>query len=142
MERFFRSGTKFLFIALVVLIFTSYFHSAAQAKPLTLVFEWQQDLSPDLKGWNLYMSETSGTYAGEPILSVFYDGNPQNEYTSQTDIFSPDGEKHIYYFVLTAFDDATPDPNESGYSNEVSQVVDFQAPGIPFSFIVEIKPFP
>ena len=142
MERLRKTVLVTIMYLMVVLILMSFLTPYAHARPLTLTFGWQQDMSPGLKGWNLYMSETPGAFPPEPILSIFYDGNPQNEYTSDTEIFSPDGETHIYYFVLTAFDDATPDPNESGYSNEVSQVVDFAAPGIPFTFTVEIKPFP
>lgn len=130
------------FFVVACLVVISVVSNVVHARPLTLTFAWQQPMSPGLKGWNLYMSGASGEYQGEPILSVSYDGNPQNEYTSQTDIFSPDAETHIYYFVLTAFDDAEPDSNESGYSNEVSRVIDFEAPGVPFYLTVEIKPFP
>lgn len=125
--------------AIFFLIFGLIVHKV-QAGPLTLTFGWQQDMSPGLKGWRLYMSETPGDYPADAILTILYDGNPLNEYKAITDIFSPDDESHIYYFVLTAFDDAEPDPNESGWSNEISQMIDFESPGIPFTFTVEIYP--
>jgi hypothetical protein len=105
----------------------------------TLTFGWEQTMP--VTGWNLYMSVLPGTYNDPPVLTVVYDGNPLNEYTADTIITSPDGESHTYYFVLTSYDEADP-VNESGYSNEVSQVIDFEAPGVPFSLTVTIKATP
>ena len=111
----------------------------ALAGNVTLTFGWEQTLP--VTGWHLYMSATSGVYNDPPVLTIVYDGNPLNEYTTDTIINSPDGEEHLYYFVLTAYDSADP-VNETGYSNEVSQVIDFEAPATPFTLTVEIKAVP
>ena len=101
----------------------------------TLQFEWDQVISSDFAGWKLYMSETSGDYAGVVPIDIPYTG--QTVYESTQTITSPDDETHTYYFVLTAYDDEVPS-NESGYSNEASVTIDFEPPETPFTFIVII----
>lgn len=127
------------YLAILVMVVMLAMTGAVYAKDVTLTFAWEQTLP--VTGWNLYMSATAGVYDDPPILTVVYDGNPLNEYTSDVIITSPDGETHTYHFVLTSYDDATP-PNESGYSNEVSQVIDFESPATPFSLKVTIKAAP
>jgi hypothetical protein len=78
----------------------------------------------------------SGTYPSEPVSTLYYQGVEQTEYQADEIITSPDGEEHTYYFVLTAFDE---DGNESGYSNEMSAPIDFEAPGVPFSLTVTVQ---
>ena len=101
----------------------------------SLEFSWDQVISSDFAGWKLYMSETPGDYTGVAPIDIPYTG--QSTYESTQVIISPDGETHIYYFVLTAYDDEMPSL-ESGYSNEVSQEIDFEAPGEPFSLTVTV----
>jgi len=102
----------------------------------TLTFQWEQAISADFAGWQLYMSETPGVYPSAPVATINYGGVEQTTYTSDEVIPSADGEEHTYYFVLTAFDT---EGNESGRSNEVSQVIDFLAPDAPFSFTVTVQ---
>ena len=134
---------RFLVFPIMMLVLIGMLAMAAPVKAgdVTLEFTWEQDMSIPLVGWHLYISATSGVYTDPPVLTVVYDGNPLNEYTAEGVITSPDGEEKTYYFVLTAYDGATP-PNESGHSKEVFQVIDFQPPGTPFSLKVIIKPAP
>lgn len=127
------------YLVLLFMVIALAMTAPAFAKEVTLTFGWEQTLP--VTGWHLYMSATSGVYDDPPVLIIVYDGNPLNEYTADTIINSPGGESHTYYFVLTAYDDSTP-PNESGHSNEVSQVIDFESPATPFSLTVIIKATP
>ncbi len=120
---------KKLIIFLAVALLTI----SAFAGQKNLKFEWEQALSPDLLQWNLYYSET----AGGPytlLTDIVYAGEPGPQFTSDPIIFtSPDGQAVTYYFVLTAEDASG---NESRYSNEVSEIIDFEAPDAPFTFTV------
>ncbi len=116
-----------VFLAVLVLAVSAF------AGQKNLRFAWEKTLSPDLIQWNLYYSET----AGGPytlLTNIVYTGDPGPQFTSDPIIFtSPDGQIVTYYFVLTAEDGGG---NESGYSNEVSEIIDFQAPDAPFTFTV------
>lgn len=97
----------------------------------TKTFVWQQDLpSPnDMAGWKLYQASISG---GPWILieTIPYI-SPLTEYTVSKSIMGPDNQVTTLYFTVTAFDTSG---NESGRSEEVSAVFDFQPPGIPVQF--------
>lgn len=116
-----------VFLAVLVLSMSAF------AGQKNLEFAWEQTLSPDLLKWNLYYSET----AGGPytlLTNIVYTGDPGPQFASDPIIFtSPDGQVVAYYFVLTAEDASG---NESGYSNEVSETIDFEAPDVPFTFTV------
>lgn len=122
-------------LALIVLALALFVASPAVAGTKTITFAWEQpgDIS-DLQGWKLYVSEAAGgPYTIQTTIN--YDGNPLQEYQSAQPIISPDGQRKTYYFVVTAFDQSG---NESGYSNEVSAIIDFEAPLLPIKLIIKV----
>jgi hypothetical protein len=127
---------KFLFIFLLCSLL--FFPVKSFAGNVSLTFEWEQVISPEFAGWKMYMSQTSGTYPATPWITVPY-ASQQTVYTHVEPLSSPDGETHTYYFVLTAFDNNN---NESAYSDEVSAIIDFEAPSKPFSLKVTVQPVP
>lgn len=118
----------------IVVVFIVF--SLAWAGQKTLVAQWEQTLpSPnDLKEWRLYIS----THSGGPynLLRTIPFVSPQTTYTDEFQLSSPDGQRMQYFFVLTAVDTSG---NESGYSNEASVWIDFEAPGVPANLRVVIK---
>ena len=129
---------KLFFILLVAVLF------AALASPMwagskQLTFAWEQVLpeTNDLKEWRIY----SATQSGGPytLTATVPYVSPQTTYTSSQQMTSPDGQRVQYFFVLTALDNAG---NQSGYSNEVSTWIDFEAPGIPTKFTVTVTVVP
>ncbi len=126
-----------LFILVCIVLFGSVGLSWSGTK--TLTFAWQQDLPTpvnDLAGWRLYQSTTPGasckaTKVGGDIVFI----SQQVEYTSSVSIAAPDNQRTTLYFSVTAFDISG---NESGCSNEVVAVIDFQAPTIPVQLKVTI----
>ena len=128
---------KKMFIVFLSILFVCLSFGAAQAEEDTLKFTWgQQEICPDFAGWHIYQSETSGDYGDVPAFDVPY-VNKQEDYNATEMIISPDGEEHIYFFVMTAYDLKG---NESIYSNECNATIDFLAPGIPFSLTVTVTP--
>ena len=101
----------------------------------TLTFAWNQTLPDpnDLAGWKLYSSQTPG--GPYTLAATIPFAGAQTEYTSAQPFVSPDGQRKTYYFVLTAFDTSG---NASGYSNEVSATIDFEAPGVPIQLKVTV----
>jgi len=97
--------------------------SLALAEPM-VTLEWTANTEPDLAGYNVYRSQTDGgpyTKLGSVIA-------PTVTYTDRTGAYDV-----LYYYVVTAFDGESP-PNESGYSNQVSNLAeqpDETAPGTP-----------
>jgi len=69
------------------------------------------------------------------LVSLPFEGASAT-YTSDAVLTSPDGQEVTWYFVCTAVD---AEGNESGYSNEISQVIDFAAPNEPYNFSVTIE---
>lgn len=121
---------KYIIIILALLIV-----SPAFAGTKTLNFAWDQTISPDLAGWKLY----TATRAGDPgtlSATITYDGSGKTSYTSAQPITAPDHAETTYYFTLTAFDKSG---NETSRSNEVSTVIDFQAPGTPINLKVTVS---
>ena len=90
-----------------------------------VTFQWDANSENDLAGYKLYRSATSGDYTGStPIdipLSILEDANSPT-YTEEN---IPDG---TWYWVATAYDTAG---NESGYSNQVTAMLDATAPAPP-----------
>jgi hypothetical protein len=101
----------------------------------TLNCSWNQTLpSPnDLAGWGLYQSSTSGgSYT--KILDIQY-VSQQTKYTATTAITVPDGATTTLYFALDAVDGSG---NRSAKSNQVTVVIDFEAPGVPINFTITV----
>jgi hypothetical protein len=84
-------------------------------------FAWDANTETDLAGYKLYC----GTVTGGPYTFVKTVAAPG--LTTSND-FTTDGTR---YCVLTAYDTAG---NESGYSNQVTVVVDTVAPAAPRNF--------
>ena len=105
---------KRIWMAIILVLLMISYAPAAQK-----VFTWDANTEADLAGYRLYMSNTSGSYGTTPIATI-----PAGTETLNYDV-SPDG---TYYFVMTAYDT---NDNESGYSNEVSTVIDETAPAPP-----------
>ena len=81
---------------------------------LSVEFEWTANTEPDLAGYNMYRSlADGGPY--QKIGSTTTPGYVDN--TVEFDV--------VYYWVVTAFDE---DGNESGYSNQVSNITETPAP--------------
>ena len=100
-----------------------------------LTFAWSQPGSlAGFAGWKLYQSDVSGL-PGVLAMTIPYGGVAQTEYTGTKTLTSPDGVTKTYYFTLTAFDTSG---NESAKSNEVSAMIDFEAPGVPLTLKVTV----
>lgn len=111
----------------------------------TLEFEWDYPNPPsDLAGFRIYKSLTSGTYipvSQDPqtthlLVEIPYTGQAPDDIYQATEVLdSPDGQTTIWYFVATAFDN---EGLESGFSNEVSARIDFEAPPTTINFKVRV----
>lgn len=77
-----------------------------------VTLSWQANTEPDLAGYKLYQSTTSGQYAA-PVATL------GNVTTHTVTVPTPPADS-TYYFTLSAYDLAG---NESGKSNEVSRLV-------------------
>ena len=100
-----------------------------------ILFQWEQDISPDFAGWKLYMNTEPGvTSDGEPFAEILYE-TQSDTYTTEQVIEPPANVETTYYFVMTAYDH---NGNESDISEEVNVTFDYEAPAKPFSFTVTI----
>lgn len=128
---------KKLFIIAVV-IFGLLIHSMAMAGS-NVTFEWDTNDEADLAGYRLWQSTVSGQYdqTQPPAFEVKL-GDPGFDHTGDRCQWTledvPDG---TYYWVLTAFDNETPE-NESGFSNEVTATIDTTAPGSPSAVTIHV----
>ena len=108
----------------------------ATEKPIT--FEWEQagtDLAT-MDKWTLYYSETAGGAYLKLVDIPYVSEEATYSHTEPITLVNA-GEERTIYFVLTASDKSG---NESGYSNEVNALIDFKAPGSPFSFKIVVVP--
>lgn len=119
---------KKLFIAILTVCFLAMASLACAG--LSVEFAWTANTEPDLAGYNMYRSETDGgpyTKIGSSTTTGYTDS------TVEFDI--------MYYWVVTAFDEAG---NESGYSNQVSNMTetppppDETPPGVPQDINVNV----
>ncbi len=122
---------KLLLLTLAFLFITSLSFGGQKVK----TFGWQQDLPDpnDLAGWKLYQSSTAG--GPWTLVETIPYISPLTEYTASKSIIVPDNQVTTLYFTVTAFETSG---NESGRSNEVSAVFDFQPPGIPVQFKITV----
>jgi hypothetical protein len=109
---------------------------AGASQEKILRFEWNYEQPPnDISGFRLYRSDVSGG----PYLMIV--DIPWSEvadgFKKTTVVEAEDNTTSIKYFVLTAYDLAG---NESINSNEVFTIIDFEAPGEPYSFTVTVVP--
>ena len=116
---------RFCVIATLALFFAFVAASAHAASNVTLA--WDAVANPDLAGYRLYQSDTSGRYqyGAERCAAEIPAG-------TETVILEnvPDG---VWYWVATAFDNAG---NESGPSNEVTAILDTTAPDVPGQLVL------
>lgn len=113
-----------------------------------LTFEWDQNEAdlPDIAGWTLYMSATSGSgyvkvidipFTAAPAVdgvTVFSSGAAMN-------IVGVSGSTVTKYFVLTSKNAIN---EESEYSNEVSYAftIPYGKPAKPFNFKIKVTATP
>jgi len=85
-----------------------------------ITFAWNQLISEDFGGWNIYISESSGNEY-KLFTQLSYDGEVKDEYTTTVIISNiPVGVTITYYFVATSYD---VNGNESDASNEVYKTI-------------------
>ena len=104
---------KKLLLAIIIFLATT---MTAYAIDVTL--RWEANTEPDLAGYRIYRSATSGS-------GYVLAGTVLQPTTQFTDLNIPDGK---WYWVATAFDT---DNLESGYSNEVTETLDSLPPAPP-----------
>jgi len=95
----------------------------------TLKLSWEQNISSDFKGWNVYIADhmmTNCKTDGTLHTTLIYDPS-MTEYTTQLEL---EGDVESLYFAMTALDTGG---NESSCSNQVSL-----APEPPFNLFIEI----
>lgn len=103
---------------------------AGPAHAASVVLEWDASVSTDVYGYRVYQSTVKGTY--NKTTGKVCDVTAS---TSSCTVSSlTDGT--TYYWVATAYDSGY---NESGYSNEVTQRIDFTAPTPPVLRIKSIS---
>ena len=108
----------------------------------TLTFQWQYDDPVDqgVAKFRIYKSMASGVYDHDNDMLIELPFTiEQTEYEVDGVLTSPDGQTVTWYFVATALDDQG---NESGHSNEVSALIDFEGPGDIINFKVTLKVVP
>lgn len=92
-----------------------------------VTFQWTPNTENDLAGYRVHR----GTQTGGPYTQVGSDvacGPNDSTCCEFVDMNIPDG---TYFWVATAFDTSG---NESGYSNEVTDMLDSTAPAPPQEF--------
>jgi hypothetical protein len=127
---------KIVLIVLVALaVFACKVEAFAGTKTITFVWEQGSADLPNLKEWRLHYALT----AGGPytvLVTVPYDGVVKPEYSNVTPVsVIADGQKATVYFVATA---VATSGVESGYSNEVNQLIDFTVVTVPIQLKIII----
>lgn len=107
-------------ILLMILILLS-FGSAALAAGGKATLSWDANKEADLAGYKVYFGTASGKYG--PAIDAGKTATPSTPSYSVT--IPNDG---TYYFAITAYDTAG---NESGFSAEVSKIIDSTPPAPP-----------
>ena len=132
---FARDIILFALAALITLIIAA----PCLAGSKTITFGWQYDdpVGQGVAKFRIYKSMAQGVYDHDMdmLVELPYTGE-QTEYEVDGVLTSPDGQAVTWHFVATALDDQG---NESGHSNEVSTLVDFEAPESIINFKATIK---
>jgi hypothetical protein len=124
---------------LLAFIFCFLMVGFAQAEAIRI--SWEHDLPGDLAGFKIYM-QSEAVVPGCPenpkeeneIADLPYvPGEPL-----QTDYQLTGAENETFHFVITAYDNATPDPNESDCSEEATYTMPDLPINAPFSVIIEV----
>ena len=106
-------------------------------KTITFGWEYVDPVGQGVAKFRIYKSMTPGIYnhTADMVVELTYT-TEQTEYEVDGVLISPDGQTVTWYFVATALDDQG---NESGHSNEVSALIDFEWPGEIINFKVTLK---
>jgi hypothetical protein len=127
-----------IFMFLILILFVA-MGSGAIAGDRDLTFQWEyaDPVGQGVTHFRIYKSLVSGTYILADIdrLAEIEFTGESGVYETDATLTSPDGQAVMWYFIATAWDGQM----ESGLSNEVSQLIDFEAPGDVFNFTVTIK---
>ena len=128
---------KILRVGLTLLVLTLLLSGVSLAGSKTINFAWEQGTSdlPNLQEWRIHSSLTQG--GPYKLLSTIpFDGTTKLEYTGSGTVTEiADGQKATVYFVATAFGKSGA---ESGYSNEVSALIDFTTVTTPINLKIVI----
>lgn len=116
---------KRLLLALILLLSLI---SLAFASSSNLTFEWNANSEPDLAGYRLYQSTSSGVY-------ILGQGNEVLDILAGTMIETINVADGTWFWVLTAYDT---EGNESGPSNEVFKMLDATEPDAPTGLTITI----
>ena len=117
------------------------FGSPAFAGDKTLTFQWEY-ADPAGQGvtlFRIYASTVAGNYSPNDLLAEMPFTGESAVYETDAVLTSPDGVATMWFFIARAVDGQG---NESANSNEVNQLIDFEAPGAVFNFSVSIKVTP
>lgn len=106
----------FLTVALIFSLASSVFAAGGRAN-----ITWDANTEADLAGYKVYFGTASGQYG--PPVDVGRTATPSAP--SHAIDFAQDG---TYFFAVTAYDTAG---NESGFSAEVSRIIDSTPPAPP-----------
>ncbi|MDY0314139.1 MAG: hypothetical protein RBR32_03595 [Bacteroidales bacterium] len=115
-------------------LFVLFFSFLISTQAFALTFAWDYDgTEPEIvSGYKIYCSKISGEYSAPPIAVV-----PRGTFTATVEKF-PYVSGTKLYFVATAYGDNV----ESGYSNEISYVLEAGDVGIPnpinFKLVVNV----
>ena len=106
-------------------------------KTITFAWEYNDPFGQGVAKFRIYKSMAQGVYDHDMDMLVELPFTiEQNEYEIDGALTSPDGQAVVWYFVATALDDQG---NESGHSNEMSALVDFEIPGEVINFKAILK---
>ena len=114
---------KLIILAIILLASTSF-------AATDVSFRWDANSEPDLAGYRLYRSDTSGAYTQGAFIKEIPCAANDTACAAVTDEGVPDG---VYYWVVTAYDT---EGLESVWSNEVTTTLDSTPPGPPQSLSI------
>jgi len=117
----------------------------AAAVTETLTFEWDQEVTTNLKEWRLYWADAAGgPYDAQEVAVIPFDGSAGPTYSSPAEatVTGPQGTHVTKYFVLVACGDIPQDDGSTLYecsenSNETSHA--FWIPAGQFSVPIQFK---
>ena len=114
---------KIFFALLMILAFAGTSLAASN-----VTFQWTANIEPDLAGYRLYQSASSGIY-------VYGEGNEVIDIPVGTAIGTAQVQDGTWFWVLRAYDTAG---NESGDSNEVTKALNSVGPADPAGLTITI----
>ena len=125
-------------ISILMLLVMIFYCQASIAGEVRAKFAWDYGAIGDVAGWTVHYGMQSGAYTQTwniPLAESIETSPGRWETQQSLVITAPDGAETLYYFVMTAYDEAG---NRSGYSNEIFYKADFLAPEAPTSITIII----